>query len=87
MWDMHDGMGWWMIFGMAWTVIFWVAIIGLIVWAVSRFSSGGSVRPTTESRPSATLPQEDAPIEIAKKRYARGEITREEFEQVRQDVT
>ncbi len=31
--------------------------------------------------------REDRPLEIAKKRYARGEISKEEFEERRKDLT
>ncbi len=72
-WGMHDGgIGWW-IFGAVWMVVFWGTIIALAVWAVSRLGGGGGGK-------------EDSPLEIARRRYARGEITREEFEQLRQDL-
>jgi len=74
MWGMHDGMGWWMLFGSIWMVVFWAAVIWLIVWGVSQVT-GGSRRG------------EDDPVEIARRRYARGEITREQFELLRRDLT
>ena len=73
MWGANEGMGWWMIFGGIWMVIFWGAIIWLIVWGVGQVSGGGRR-------------SEDTPLEIARTRYARGEITREQFEQLRQDL-
>ena len=75
MWWMHDaGPGWW-IFGAVWMTLFWGAIIALIVWAISRL--------TGDRR------QEDADsaLEIARRRYARGEITRDEFEQLKRDLS
>jgi putative membrane protein len=67
-------MGWgWAILGMFWMVLFWGVIIGLIVWAVKQFTRdrrGDSVSPET-------------PLEIAQKRLARGEISKEEFEELR----
>lgn len=72
MWYAHEGMGWWMLIGTIWLVVFWALIIGLIVWAVGRL---------TERRPRPPL---ETAIEIAAQRYARGEITREEYEQIRQ---
>jgi putative membrane protein len=73
MWGMHDGMGWWMVFGGLWTLLFWGGLIWLIVWGMSRL-----VAPSRES---------DSPLEIARRRYARGDITREEFEQLRHDLS
>lgn len=72
-WGMPGGMGWWMLFGGIWMLLFWGAIIWLIVWGVSRLAGGAR-------------PAEDEPLEIARRRYARGEITREQYEQLRQDL-
>ena len=73
MWGANEGMGWWMVFGGIWMVIFWGAIIWLIVWGVGQVSGGGRR-------------SDDSPLEIARTRYARGEITREQFEQLRRDL-
>jgi len=84
MWFMHDGYDWgwgWMVFGAAWMVIFWGGIIALAVWAVSRLTGDrekGGDRRRLEG---------PSPLDIAKERYARGEITREQFEQLRQDLS
>ncbi len=76
MWDGHDGMGWWMVFGSIWFVLLW----GLIIWALfavaSRFGGDRGERSS----------QRESPLEIAKRRYASGEITREQFEQLRKDI-
>lgn len=72
MWDMHDGWGWWMVFGWVWMIIFW----GLIIWAVfailGRLGSGDR----------ATKRDSNA-MAILEERFARGEISREEFEEKR----
>lgn len=73
MWFYHDGMGigagWWMLAGVLWTLFFWGAIIGLVVWGIRRLS---------ERRQEM---RED-PLEVARLRLARGEITREEYEEL-----
>ncbi len=74
MWGFHEGMGWWWVFGAMWMLVFWAIIIGLVVWGVKQFTGGSA-----ESRTSG-----DTPLEIAQKRLARGEITREDFEELRQ---
>ena len=84
MWSMHDGFEWgwgWMAFGMAWMVIFWGGIIALAVWAVSRLTGDRE-----KGRDQRRL-EGPSPLDIAKERYARGEITREQFEQFRQDLS
>jgi putative membrane protein len=72
MWHMGDGWGWWMVFGWIWMVAFW----GLIVWAVVTVISrlGGQPRRSEGTRTS---------LEILEERYARGEISHEEFEERR----
>ena len=51
--------------------------VGLIVYLV--------VRNETKKRDSDTR-ETDTPLEIAKRRYARGEITKKEFEQLKKDL-
>lgn len=65
---MLAGMGW---PGMLTMVLFWIGVILLIVWGVS------ALFPT-----HARTTEPDA-LEILRRRYARGEISREEFEQAR----
>jgi len=81
MWFMHDGYGWgWMAFGAAWMVLFWGAIIALVAWAISRLT-GDRQRPGERMRFEGR-----SPLDIAKERYARGEITPEQFEELCDDV-
>ena len=76
MWAMNGGMGWgWGLFGALWMVVFWGSIIALVVWAINRLSRGGNEPPHSQT-----------PLDIAKSRYARGDISREEFEQIRRDL-
>ena len=73
MW-MHGDVGWgWMTMGWVWMFVFWGAIIWLVVWAVSRATGGQAASSST-------------PMDIAKARYARGEINKEEFESLRRDL-
>ncbi|WP_407672316.1 SHOCT domain-containing protein [Noviherbaspirillum pedocola] len=37
-------------------------------------------------RPASRFQNLETPLDILKKRYARGELTREEFEQMKQDI-
>jgi len=75
MWDMPAGMGWWMAFGGVWMVIFWVGLIALIVWGITRLTR----RNGSSSKHN--------PLNVAKERYAKGEISREEFEQIKRDLS
>ena len=71
MWG-YDGWswGWGMLFGGLWMVLFWALIIGLVVWGVNRLSGDRSARG-------------DEPLDILKRRLARGEINPEEFERLK----
>lgn len=73
MWGEHEGMGWWMLFGSVWFVVFW----GFIVWFFARIFRRSGSRETWE----------ESALEILKRRYARGEISKEEYEAMQRDIT
>ncbi len=79
MWHFGDGMGWWMMFGGILMVLLWGVIIALVVWGVNRLTGRGGSGSTT--------PEKRDPLDIAKERYARGEISKEEFEQIKKDLS
>lgn len=66
---MH-GYGFDMAWGGWWMLLFWLGVIGLVVWGV-RLLFGD--HRSSDSRAPETARQ------IAERRYARGEISREEF--------
>ena len=75
MWDITSGMGWWMAFGGVWMVIFWGGLIVLIVWGIKKLTErGGST-------------SKHDPLDIAKERYAKGEISEEEFNQLEKNLS
>jgi putative membrane protein len=71
-WTWHDGMGWWMVFG----GVFWLLLLGAVVYLIVSAAARGPSRG--EGSPDAR--------EIARRRYARGEIGREEFERLMKDL-
>jgi uncharacterized membrane protein len=56
-------------------VLFWGALIWFIVWGINKATGHGNSTTTITS-----------PLEIAKGRYARSEITKEQFEQFKKDL-
>ena len=64
-----------MAFGGLWMVLFWGGLIALIVWGITKLT-----------RRSDSAPKRD-PLDVAKERYARGEISREEFEQIKKNLS
>lgn len=71
----HDGIGWWMAFGGIWMIIFWVGFIALVVWGIIKLSQRDGSTPR------------HSPLDVAKERYAKGEISKEEFEQLKKDLS
>jgi putative membrane protein len=67
-------------FGGVFMILLWIVIIGLGVWLISSLVS------RTNSQPSANLPPAESALDILKKRYARGEITKEQFDEMRHDL-
>lgn len=63
---MMAGMGW---LGILTMLLFWVGVLALVLWGVSNLFPNR--QPATES---------DA-VEIVRQRFARGEISREEYMQ------
>lgn len=62
-------------FGGLWMFLFWGALIAFIVWAVIKLTK----RDNSVSQSNH--------IDIAKERYAKGEISKEEFEQIKKDLS
>lgn len=61
-----------------WVIIIAAVIIILLVWILTR--TGTSERTKLEAN------KEDSPLDILKKRYAMGQITKDEFEEMKQDL-
>jgi putative membrane protein len=72
-----DGYGHMMNWGGAWIMwlFFAILVILLIYLFVRGFGAGGS-----------PLAGNETPLDILKKRYARGEITREQFDEMKKDL-
>jgi uncharacterized membrane protein len=63
-----------------WRIVMWIVVlgvIGVVVWLIVR---------TQKQRGGTAGMQEESPLDIIKRRYARGEITREEFENLKRDL-
>jgi len=79
MWRNGDHMGWdggWGWVWMIWMSLFWLVVIGLIAWGIVAFSRHDHRRE----------PGSNAAMEIARQRYARGEISKEEFDARKRDL-
>lgn len=72
---MHWDYGWGMGFGWLFMIIFWVLVILGVVYIIKLVGE----RTRKEERGETVL-------DILKKRYAKGEITKEEFEKMKDDL-
>ena len=66
-----DG-GWWVMMGMMF--VFWIGVLVIAGWAVATYArrdEGG---------------RQDSALDTARQRYARGEISAEEFEQIQRNL-
>jgi putative membrane protein len=81
MWDGYGGWGWggWG-FGLLHMLGFWILLI-VAVMLIVRWLGGMSGRPDIGHAPHETA------LEVLKKRYARGEINKEEFESKKRDLS
>ncbi|MFH0846524.1 MAG: SHOCT domain-containing protein [Chloroflexota bacterium] len=70
-WGMMGGYGW-MWFMPLYMIVFW----GLVIWGVVSLIRGLGGEPT----------ESDSAMELLKRRYARGEIGKEEFEAKKKDL-
>ncbi len=70
------GMGW---FGWIFMIIFWIVVIAGVVILIRWMAPFGEKSRRPESQETA--------IDILKKRYAKGEITKEEYEKIKKDIS
>lgn len=88
MWGWHMGYGGW---GMLLMGVLWIGFIVLGVWLLARLFPG--VRSDTprhtvrEDDVHGAAPGTDTAMEILRRRYARGELSKEEYETMRHDLT
>ena len=73
------GFGGFGLIGLLFNLLIIIGVVLLVVWAVRRFTSG-----TTNGSQSLG---NQSPREILQARYARGEITREQYQQILTDLS
>lgn len=85
MWWGHSDFGWgWMMFGGLMMFAFWGGLIVLVLFAVKAIFGSGASRPSGgyDSAP----PSHNRALDILQERYARGEISKAEYEEIREDL-
>lgn len=78
MWPYGYGPGWgWMIGGWVMMLVFWALVIIGIAALVRYLSAGSGKTPARET---------EVPLDILRRRYAAGEITKEQFDEMKRNV-
>jgi putative membrane protein len=67
-------------FGFIFMALFWIVIIGLGIWLLSNLF------PKNKASSLADESGSESAVEILRRRYARGELTKEEYESIRYEV-
>jgi putative membrane protein len=61
--------------------IFWIGIVALVIWLLVNQSN------RNREYYQQPYPQQESPLDIIKMRYAKGEITKEQFDQMKKDLS
>lgn len=81
-WGSVESFGVWGWIGLILNLVFWVALIAglilLVVWAIRRARIPSGTGPQATGQPTAK--------EILQAKYAQGEITREQYQLMKQDI-
>ncbi len=79
----YFGGGWGYGFGLGWIfmIIFW----GLVIWAIFALVRGGSGHSCCGGHNHGEY-GEKTPLDILKERYAKGEVSKEDFEKMKKDL-
>ncbi len=81
-WNGHMGAGWFPMFGGMWcwffVIILFFLILGLAIFLVLRLTGG-------KHKPDGALPADDL-LTVLKTRYAKGEIPKDQYEEMKKDI-
>jgi putative membrane protein len=72
---MHMDYGWGMGFGWVFMIAFWALVILGVIYLIKLFAGGSKSSKINESA-----------LDILKQRYAKGEISKEEFETMKKEI-
>jgi len=87
-WGNHMGYGGW---SLLLNGLLWISLIVLGMWLLARLFPGPGNRQrqgaNVERQNGPAEPPADTALQILQRRYARGELTKEEYETIRHDLS
>lgn len=87
-WGNHMGYGG---FGLLITAALWIGLVVLGIWLLAKLfpgvSNGGNKGSRDDAGNLSRATRAETAMEILQKRYARGELTKEEYETMRHDLS
>lgn len=69
-----DGPHWWSLAAMGFSTFFWLALLGVLIWAATRYLG------RRQSEPVPVVDAEPSAVELLRRRYVMGEIDVETFD-------
>jgi putative membrane protein len=81
------GSGWMWWFGSVMHLLFWGLVVFVLFLLARRLWSSSQSSSEAMRNSSSEVMRNESPMDILKRRYASGEIDREEFEQKKQDLS
>jgi putative membrane protein len=68
------------------TALLWIGLIALGIWLLARLFPGAGNRERLTGHDGQKERPRDSALEILRRRYARGELSKEEYETMRHDL-
>ncbi len=75
-----------MLFGGLMMLVIWLLVIGGVIWLVVTLARGGRIVNSAPSNLGGPVPGQ-TPLDVLNMRYAKGEITKEQYDQLRRDLS
>jgi putative membrane protein len=72
-------------FGIVYMLVFWAVVIGLAIWLLGHLFPRGTDDATSHSG-RRNHDRSESPLDVLKRRYARGELSQEEYDKIRSDL-
>lgn len=63
-----------------------IILVAIVIWGIFQFAGKGGMNNPFNNNRIDNMPREDNPLEILKKRFAKGEINKEQYESMKKEL-